>query len=156
LKCRNLQFIGSYYKKHECCELCPLPILNHYQPFKIWIYHYRNRTLRDISNICILVSTHTNFRQLNKQQNRHKHVRNHIKLRSTRNHIKNINLRNDHLLMFMIPFELYYIITDEHVYMYIVCGRGNQFYGLHVNKTSNAFAALVSIPVKKFFEWEYG
>jgi len=36
--------------------------------------------------------------------------------------------------------------------MNITWGLGNQFYGLHVNKTSKDFAALVSIPVKNLFE----
>ncbi len=58
--------------------------------------------------------------------------------------------------MFTIPLELYSIITEAHVYMYIVWGLGNQFYGLQVNRTSKAFAARVSIPVRKFLECEYG
>ncbi len=57
-----------------------------------------------------------------------------------------------HLFIFTIPFGPYSIITEDPVYMYIVCGLGNQFYGLHPNMTSNAFAARVSIPVKKFLE----
>ncbi len=58
--------------------------------------------------------------------------------------------------MFVIPFTPYYIITFEHVYINMVWGLGNQFSGFAVNIISNAFAALVSIPVKKFFECAYG
>ena len=56
--------------------------------------------------------------------------------------------------MFIIPFELYSIITDEHVYMYIDCALGNQFYGLQAKIRSKDFAARQSMPVKNSFECE--
>ena len=67
---------------------------------------------------------------------------------------KNINF--NHLFIFVIPLDVYYIITDEHVYIYIAWGLVNHPYVLQVNITSNDFAARQSMPVKKFFEWEYG
>lgn len=54
--------------------------------------------------------------------------------------------------MFTIPSFPYYIITEDPVYINIVWGLGNQFSGLQANIISNDFAALVSIPVRKFFE----
>ena len=54
--------------------------------------------------------------------------------------------------MFIIPSFPYSIITEEPVKIYITCGLGNQFSGLHVKITSKDLAARQSIPVKKFFE----
>lgn len=48
------------------------------------------------------------------------------------------------------------MITEDPVYIYITCGRVKKPSALQLSITSKLFAALQSIPVKKFFEWEYG
>jgi hypothetical protein len=46
------------------------------------------------------------------------------------------------------------MITEEQVYIYIVCALKKGLSGEHVNITSKDFAARVSMPVKKFLECE--